>query len=67
VTADRSDPIELLKNQATTRVPELVPIRYGRMIAAPFAFYGGGALIMATDLAKTPNSGLRVQLSCRSS
>ena len=62
VTADRSDPIELLESQAVTRVPELVPIRYGRMIASPFSFYRGGAMIMATDLARTPNSGLDVQL-----
>lgn len=58
----RSDPIELLERQAATRVPELVPIRYGRMIASPLAFYRGGARIMASDLAQTPNSGLRVQL-----
>src|SRR5450631_3241353 len=62
VTAGRSDPIELLESQAVTRVPELVPIRYGRMIASPFSFYRGGAMIMATDLARTPNSGLDVQL-----
>jgi uncharacterized protein (DUF2252 family) len=62
VTADRSDPIMLLESQAGTRVPELVPIRYGRMIASPFAFYRGGALIMAADLARTPGSGLEVQL-----
>src|SRR5450631_953541 len=62
VTADRGDPVELLESQAVSRVPELVPIRYGRMIASPFAFYRGAALIMATDLAKTPSSGLEVQL-----
>ena len=56
------DPIALLEAQAATRVPELVPIRYGRMLASPFAFYRGGALIMAADLARTPTSGLRVQL-----
>ena len=43
-------------------MPELVPIRYGRMLVSPFAFYRGGALIMAADLARTPSSGLRVQL-----
>ena len=58
----RRDPIGLLEEQAVSRVPELVPIRYGRMLASPFAFYRGGALIMAADLAGTPNSGLRVQL-----
>src|SRR3954463_5919175 len=59
---ERRDPVALLEEQAVTRVPELVPIRYGRMLASPFAFYRGGALIMASDLARTPNSGLRVQL-----
>jgi uncharacterized protein (DUF2252 family) len=62
VTTNRPDPIELLESQATTRVPELVPIRYGRMIASPFAFYRGSAVIMATDLSRTPSSGLQVQL-----
>src|SRR5436190_6744868 len=56
------DPVALLEEQAVSRVPELVPIRYGRMLASPFAFYRGGALIMASDLARTANSGLRVQL-----
>ena len=56
------DPVALLEEQAASRVPELVPIRYGRMLASPFAFYRGGALIMAADLASTPSSGLRVQL-----
>ena len=59
---DRSDPVELLEAQGATRVPELLPIRYGRMSTTPFAFYRGGALLMATDLARTPSSGLRVQL-----
>jgi uncharacterized protein (DUF2252 family) len=58
---DRSDPVALLERQAQTRVPELVPIRYGRMLASPFAFYRGGAAIMAEDLASTPQSGVRVQ------
>ena len=57
----RSDPIELLERQAQARIPELVPIRYGRMLVSPFAFYRGAALIMAADLAHTPNSGLGVQ------
>ena len=56
------DPIALLEEQAVSRVPELVPIRYGRMLTSAFAFYRGGALIMASDLSQTPNSGLRVQL-----
>jgi uncharacterized protein (DUF2252 family) len=59
---DRPDPIGLLEAQATTRVPELVPIRYGRMLVSPFAFYRGAAAVMAADLAHTPTSGLRVQL-----
>jgi uncharacterized protein (DUF2252 family) len=59
--ADRADPIELLEQQAQTRVPELVPIRYGRMLVSPFTFYRGAAKIMAEDLATTPNSGLTVQ------
>jgi uncharacterized protein (DUF2252 family) len=58
----RADPLELLERQAVTRVPDLVPIRYGRMSASPFAFYRGGALIMAADLARSANSGLMVQL-----
>jgi uncharacterized protein (DUF2252 family) len=58
----RLDPIELLEEQATTRVPELVPIRHGRMAVTPFTFYRGAALIMAADLAGTPTSGLHAQL-----
>jgi uncharacterized protein (DUF2252 family) len=57
----RADPVELLERQAKTRVPELVPIRYGRMLVSPFTFYRGAALIMADDLAATPRSGLTVQ------
>jgi uncharacterized protein (DUF2252 family) len=60
--ADRADPIDLLQSQATTRVPELVPIRYGRMMVSPFTFYRGAALLMASDLAPTPRSGLKSQL-----
>ena len=58
---DRVDPIVLLERQARTRVPELVPIRYGRMLVSPFTFYRGAAMIMASDLAATPRSGLTVQ------
>ncbi len=57
----RPDPVDLLERQAKTRVPELVPIRYGRMLVSPFTFYRGAALIMANDLAATPRSGLTVQ------
>ncbi len=52
----------LLEEQAQARVPELVPIRYGRMLASPFTFFRGGAYIMATDLAGEPRTGLEVQL-----
>jgi uncharacterized protein (DUF2252 family) len=60
--AHRPDPIALLEGQAATRVPELVPIRYGRMLVSPFTFYRGAALIMASDLSKTPTTSLRAQL-----
>jgi uncharacterized protein (DUF2252 family) len=60
--ADRPDPVALLETQARTRVAELVPIRYGRMLASSFSFYRGGALIMASDLATGPHTGLQVQL-----
>jgi uncharacterized protein (DUF2252 family) len=59
--AGRADPVAILERQALTRVPDLVPIRYGRMAASPFAFYRGAAAVMAADLAATPVSGLRVQ------
>ena len=58
---DRVDPVTLLERQAETRVPELVPIRYGRMLVSPFTFYRGAAMIMAQDLGPTPRSGLSVQ------
>jgi uncharacterized protein (DUF2252 family) len=60
---DRPDPVALLEEQAASRVPQLVPIRYGRMLVSPFTFYRGAALIMASDLAATPVSGVTVQ-SC---
>jgi uncharacterized protein (DUF2252 family) len=60
--AAERDPVGLLLGQAETRVPEHVPIRYGRMLVSPFTFYRGAALPMAADLATTPTSGLRVQL-----
>ncbi len=56
------DPVGLLIEQAETRVPELVPIRHGRMLVSPFTFYRGAALIMAADLSTTPTPGLRTQL-----
>ncbi len=60
--ADRGDPVALLEEQAKGRVAQLVPIRYGRMSASPFAFYRGAAYVMAADLAATPRTGLQVQL-----
>jgi uncharacterized protein (DUF2252 family) len=57
----RPDPVVLLEEQAKDRVQELVPIRYGRMLASPFAFYRGAAYLMASDLASTPRSGFIVQ------
>jgi hypothetical protein len=56
------DPIRLLLLQDQLRVPELVPVRYGRMLASPFAYYRGAALPMAADLAIMKSPGLRVQL-----
>ncbi len=61
-TSDRADPLALLEEQAETRVPQLIPIRYGRMAASPFAFFRGAALPMVSDLSTLPNSGLHVQL-----
>jgi uncharacterized protein (DUF2252 family) len=59
--ADRRAPFELLAEQETTRVEELVPLRHERMMVSPFTFYRGAAVVMAADLASGPNSGLRVQ------
>jgi uncharacterized protein (DUF2252 family) len=58
----RVDPVELLEEQATSRLAELVPIRYGRMLVSPFSYFRGAALPMAADLATTPVSGIEVQL-----
>ena len=60
--SDRRDAVELLEEQAASRVPELVPIRYGRMLVSPFTFFRGAAYPMAADLAGEPRSGLDVQL-----
>lgn len=57
----RPNPVKLLEGQAKTRVQELVPIRYGRMLVSPFTFYRGAALVMANDLSGTPASGFTVQ------
>jgi uncharacterized protein (DUF2252 family) len=59
--ADRPDPIGLLEEQSAGRVPDLVPVRYGRMMISPFTYFRGAALPMASDLAATPVSGLAVQ------
>jgi uncharacterized protein (DUF2252 family) len=58
---DREDPVAILERQAEARVQELVPIRYGRMAASPFAFFRGAAAVMSADLAVTPVSGLQAQ------
>jgi uncharacterized protein (DUF2252 family) len=60
--SDRPDPVELLESQATSRVGQLVPLRYGRMLVSPFTFYRGAAAVMAADLAGTARSGFDVQL-----
>jgi hypothetical protein len=60
--ADRPDPVDLLESQATTRVPSLIPVRYGRMLVSAFTFYRGAALIMANDLGSGPRTGLHAQL-----
>ena len=59
---DRPDPVDLLAGQAATRIPDLVPVRYGRMAVSPFTFYRGAALPMAADLASTPSTEITVQL-----
>ena len=56
------DPVAIIAAESESRVPELVPIRYGRMLVSPFTFYRGAAAIMAHDLAPTPRAGLKVQL-----
>ena len=58
----RRDPVDLLEQQAQTRLPELGPIRYGRMLVSPFTFFRGGAYLMAADLADGPRTGLHAQL-----
>jgi hypothetical protein len=60
-SADRADPLDVLRASDAERLAELAPIRYGRMLASPFAFYRGSAAVMAADLATTPSTGIRVQ------
>jgi uncharacterized protein (DUF2252 family) len=62
LASDRRDPVELLEEQGASRVPELVPVRYGRMLVSPFTFFRGAAYPMAADLAGAPRTGLDVQL-----
>ncbi|MBK3577210.1 DUF2252 domain-containing protein [Streptomyces sp. MBT65] len=61
-SVDRPDPVAVLERQGRDRLPELLPIRYGRMAASPFAFFRGSAAVMAADLASQPHTGLTVQL-----
>ena len=61
-TADRPDPVAVLEAQGKSRVPDLLPIRYGRMAESPFGFFRGAAAGMAADLASTPTMGVTVQL-----
>jgi uncharacterized protein (DUF2252 family) len=58
----RPDPVDLLIGQGESRVQDLLPIRYGRMLASPFSFYRGAALVMASDLSGTPRTGIRAQI-----
>jgi hypothetical protein len=58
----RADPVDLLEEQAQTRLPELGPIRFGRMLVSPFTFFRGAAYLMAADLADGPRTGLHAQL-----
>ncbi|BBA98502.1 hypothetical protein RVR_4701 [Actinacidiphila reveromycinica] len=60
--AERTDPVDTVERQSATRLPELVPLRYGRMLESPFRFYRGAAAVMAEDLSRTPVSGFRTQL-----
>jgi hypothetical protein len=60
-SATRRDPIDILEASNKDRLPQLVPIRYGRMLASPFTFPRGSAGLMACDLATTPSTGIRVQ------
>jgi uncharacterized protein (DUF2252 family) len=58
---NRRDPVEILVEQNKTRIPQMIPIRFGRMMQSPFTFFRGSAAVMAADLAGTPTSGIRVQ------
>src|SRR6516164_8789273 len=58
----RKDPVAILEGQAKTRLPQLIPVRYARMLASPFAFLRGCAAVMAQDLSRSPVTGLSVQV-----
>ena len=60
-SSDRPDPVQLIEESDKGRIPQLVPLRHGRMLESPFTFYRGAALNMAADLATTPTTGVRVQ------
>ena len=60
-TGQRPDPLALIEESNKGRIPQLVPVRHGRMLQSPFTFYRGAALNMAADLAGTPTTGIRVQ------
>ena len=60
-SANRADPVTVLEENNRPRLSDLVPVRYGRMLTSPFAFLRGSAVIMANDLAETPDTALRVQ------
>lgn len=62
--SNRVDPVEILQSQDAVRLQELVPVRYGRMLASPFAFFRGASAVMATDLAGTPITNVNVQACC---
>jgi uncharacterized protein (DUF2252 family) len=59
---NRPDPVDLLESQAASRIADLLPVRYGRMLPSRFAFFRGAALLMASDLASAPDTGLTAQL-----
>ena len=61
-SVDRPRPVDLIKQQATTRIPQLVPIRHARMAVSPFTFFRGAAIVMAADLGLSPHTGLYSQL-----
>jgi hypothetical protein len=61
-SSDRPRPVDLIKQQATTRIPQLVPIRHARMAVSPFTFFRGSAVVMAADLGLSPHTGLYSQL-----